>query len=343
MKRFFAIIVAVLSVMTAMSQSSGIILSYNKGEQLKYYNTDQINQAVNDAEVNDTIYFGSGEYDLRSLPEHQSYNYRCINKPLVFIGSGAHDGGTRFKNNYADRIYLTVDAMMDESKRIFSFEGINLDGSNVIPHSNIKQLRLSNTKINTFYDRVDREELEDHPYIDELIVDRSTLRYLRLDSCLTKHVSVYNSKITDRACGGCDATFGVAAFDHCYISYLNEDFIGLIQHSIIYKANYAGSQTSLENCQYRDECNAVMKNECTRITNGDNSDIANLDNDPSSLGMCNDGTFYGTLGGKTPFTLYPSYPTADTTIDPDTNKAKSSIDYDELNKKLTITVKRLGE
>lgn len=343
MKRFFAIIVAVLSVITAMSQSSGIILSYNKGEQLKYYNTDQINQAVNDAEVNDTIYFGPGEYDLRSLPEYQSYSNRCINKPLVFIGSGAHDGGTRFNSNYADRIFLTVDAMMDESKRIFSFEGINLDGSSVIPHSNIKQLRFSNTKINYFYDRVDREELEDHPYIDELIIDRSTLSYLRLDSCLTKHVSVYNSKITQRAYGGCDASFGVAAFDHCYINYLNKNFIGLVQHSIICDASDAGSKTSFENCQYRRNCENVMKNECTQITDGYDSDIQNLDNDPSSLGMCNDGTFYGTLGGKAPFSLYPSYPTADTSIDPDTNKAKSSIDYDELNKKLTITVKRLGE
>lgn len=342
MKRFFAIIVAVLSVMTAMSQSSGIILSFNKGEQLKYYKYDQIGQAVNDAEVNDTIYFGTGEFDLRSLPEHGYSSYRCINKPLVFIGSGAHDGGTKFKNDYASRIYLKVDSLMDESKRIFSFEGISINGSVVVPHSNIKQLKFSNTKIETIQDRVEREVIEEHPYIDELIVDRCSIHYLRLDSCLTKHVSVNNSKLQD-VYGGCDSSTGVATFDHCYIAYLQENFIGLVQHSIIYRANYTGSQTSLENCQYRDVNSAVMKDECTQILNGYESDIANLDNDPSSLGMCNDGTLYGTLGGKTPYTLYPSYPTADTSVDPDTNKAKSNVDYDDLNKKLTITVKRLGE
>lgn len=70
MKRVLSFIVAVMSVMTAMSQSSGIILSYNKGEQLKYYKNDQIAQAVNDAEVNDTIYFGPGDYKLQNLPEY---------------------------------------------------------------------------------------------------------------------------------------------------------------------------------------------------------------------------------------------------------------------------------
>lgn len=338
MKRVLSFIVAVMSVMTAMSQSSGIILSYNKGEQLKYYKNDQIAQAVNDAEVNDTIYFGPGDYKLQNLPEYNNYYYRCINKPLVFIGSGAHDGGTRFTHNgFADRLYLTVDPAVDESKRIFSFEGINIDGPDFVPHSNIKKLKFSNSKIDYIYDRVDGESLEEYPYIDELIIDRSNLNYLRLDFCLTKHVSVYNSKIY-QVYGGCDSSFGVATFDHCYIDLMVDNFIGLVQHSLVRDANSASPQASLVNCLY-DYSGSSTKDECTYYS----GDYNELDNNPSSLGMCNDGTYYGTLGGKTPYTLYPSYPTADNSVDPDTNKAKSSIDYDELNKKLTITVTRLGE
>ena len=65
------------------------------------------------------------------------------------------------------------------------------------------------------------------------------------------------------------------------------------------------------------------------------------DNPAQEFGNCSDGTYYGTLGANNPYSLYPSYPTADVSEDAN-GKPKSFIDYDSINKNMKVTVKLLG-
>lgn len=333
MKRFLTLLAAILMVMTAMAQSSGIVLSYNKGKELKFYTAEKLANAINDAEVNDTIYFGPGVYYLDTLPKYDEY-YRQINKPLVFIGSGAQAGGTML--SWQANIYINFDPSLDESKKSISFEGISFNDDYFIrPASYIKDLKFVNVQCKyADYDAVTSSQ----PVIDNLTIDRCLMKTLDLRQYKTKHVNVNNSKISTLY-GGSDNS-SKAAFNHCYIEIVSEDFVGIIEHSLI-KGISAAHQAHLENCcWYTDGGRDFSTSECTHISN---SKVSELDNNPFTLGNCNDGTPYGTLGGQTPYTLYPQYPTPDTSCDPDTNKSKSYVDYDSLNKKLTITVKRMGE
>lgn len=327
----------------AMAQNAGIILSYNKGKELKFYTSDELNKAINDAEVNDTVYFGPGTFSLANLPKYDtSYeNNRQINKPLTFIGSGAHAGGTFIEGNYD--IYLTVDISLDESKKIYNFEGLRFEinqnsGAGMVPYSNIKELNLKNVMLYRFVDMFSNVELDETYSIDNLNIDRCYLSGLYIIDFLTKHVNVNNTKMNNMY-GGCDSDYGVATLDHCYIGNIGDNTVGLIQHSLIYNTS-ADERTSIEDCWLYGNDGSANMTECRELSD---SKVSDLDNAPSSLGKCKDGTAYGTTGGIRPYTLYPQYPTPDTSVDSDTGKSRSYVDYDVLNKKLTITVKRLGE
>lgn len=333
MKRFLTLIVAIMMFMLAMAQSSGIVLSYNKGKELKFYSSDQIAKAIEDAEVNDTIYFGTGTFSLNSLPRYN--NCRQITKPLVFIGSGAHSGGTFF--NLVSNLYLNIDSSIDEGKkRLFSFEGIDFGNSYyILPASDIEVLQF----VNSVCKFADYNDLSSYyqPVIVEFKIDRCQIGILDMRRYKTKHINVNNSKISSLY-GGCDSS-SVAVFDHCFMEGISKEFIGIIKYSLI-RGIEAGNDTQLEDCYWYADGGNSYKINCKQIKD---SNVKKYDDDPSILGNCEDGTVYGTLGGKTPYTLYPQYPTIDTSIDPNTNKAKSYVEYDSLNKKLNITVKRLGE
>lgn len=123
MKRFLTLLAAIVMAMTAMAQNAGIVLSYNKGKELKFYANYELNKAIDDAEVNDTIYFGSDYYNIDVLPKYKdNRDWVQINKPLTFIGSGAQDGGTKLSGDMY--IFLNIDASLDHVKKVFSFEGI---------------------------------------------------------------------------------------------------------------------------------------------------------------------------------------------------------------------------
>lgn len=341
MKRFLTLMAAVMTVMAAMAQSAGIVLSYNKGKELKFFKSNQLAEAIEEAEVNDTIYFGAGKYDLSGLPKYEASSYsdhKIISKPLVFIGSGGDDNSQSTLFTGANQLTLFADPSLDETKKNYSFEGIYFKTSynTIVPASNLNELKFINFqgKIND-----NNSDSEDKFVINNLIINRCNIQDLNLSNFSTKRVDIQNTKFSNGIKGGCDSNFGIAALDHCFINSIDSNFIGLIQHSLIYYT-YAGNQTSLEDCCYYGESGDSSKDGCTKLNT---SSVSNLDNDSSSLGNCTDGTAYGTSGGNTPYTLYPQYPTADVSVDKETNKANSFVDYDSINKKLTITVKRLGE
>ncbi|MDE6480058.1 MAG: hypothetical protein K2L45_07280 [Muribaculaceae bacterium] len=324
MKRFLTLLSVIAMVMTAMAQSSGIVLSYNKGQELKFYGAYQLDKAIEDAEVNDTIYFGPGEYDLSVLPEKDSDSKKLI-KPLTFIGSGAHSEGTSFTG--VMDLYLDVDPSLDHSKKVFSFEGLRLDVFRIRPYSDLKELKLVNFRCN-YYSEI--EEKDKGGIVDNLIIDRCSLSVLALDSYSTKHVTVNNTKIYQEFTGRSDSSYGIASFDHCLIEF--SCGTGIIRNSIIQEIQ-SGSATSYEHCVYNTDC--YGKSSLKECISRPKYWASDLDKDPSSLGICEDGTVYGTLGGETPFTLFPQFPTADA--------SESYLDYDALNKKLTINVKLLGD
>lgn len=346
MKRFLTFLAAIVIVMAAMAQSSGIVLSYNKGTELKYFAPNQLAAAINEAAVNDTIYFGLGNYDLSGLPGYEPSHDgsdKLINKPLVFIGSRAYGYDenyniTKFTN--IGNLYISADSSLDESKQKYCFEGIDINSewgnsTSIRPASNLNEVKLAN-----FSGRYsDENQYQEQQFvINSLIVDRCLMVELYLNSFQTRCADIHNTFIVSSIGGGCDKDFGVATLDHCLISNINSNFVGLVQHSLI-ETTSADNRTSLEDCYYRYEYGDAYKDGCTQI----DKNIGEINWDPSKLGKnCNDGTAYGTSGGVTPYTLNPQYPTADISIDADTNKAKSFVDYDNVNKKLTITVNLLG-
>lgn len=337
MKRFLTLLAAIMIVMTAVAQSAGIVLSYNKGQELKFYGANQLDKAIEDAELNDTIYFGPGQYDLSVLPEHNGDWSKKLIKPLTFIGTGSHSEGTRLIGEY--NIDIVIDSSLNDANRFISFEGINLEDAGISSYSDLTELKLVNVKLYRFVDKYSDVE-DQESIINRLIIDRSNIQRLYLANFLIRHVSVNNTKITYYLSGGCDSSYGVATFDHCFIQEISEDFVGLVKHSLIHTTS-AGEQASFDNSGlYSDENENSSKTECIFLSY---YIIDRVDDDPSSLGNCNDGTAYGTLGGTTPYTLYPQYPTADVSDNVDTGKPNSFVEYDALNKKLTISVKLLGE
>lgn len=336
MKRFFSLILAIAMVLTAMAQSSGIVLSYNKGKELRFFKADQLSLAMDEAENNDTIYFGPGRYGIGSK----------ITKPLTFIGTGCHSNGTYLypltsSSDYSSEpLYLEIDPRLEEDKKVISFEGMSFAPYNtnnsiyIRPCSNLKLLKLVSTSISTLFDNKDF-------VIDNLIIDKCILSFLELSNFTTKHCTVNNTIIRINngyynVKGGCDSKFGVATFDHCFLEKLDDDFVGIVKHSIIHTSD-AGSDALLENCLYY-RTYGTPETECTWI----NSENIYQYETEYETQKCNDGTLYGTRGGSSPRTPYPPYPTADTSAD-STGKAKSFLDYDALNKKLSITVKMLGK
>lgn len=337
MKRFLTLMVAIITVIAATAQNSGIVLSYNKGKELKFYSANSLEAAIEDAEVNDTIYFGPGKYNIGYLPVSKTNaDVKLITKPLTFIGSGGSSAGSRLTGG---QIAISIDSSLEDSKKNVSFEGLNIDQNYIASYSDLNELKLVNVSLSSFKD-YDESDSSVKGVINNLYIDRCNIDVLDLGGFLNKHVNVNNTKIQDYIAGGADRSYGVATIDHCYIEVVDGSFVGLVQHSLIYSM-YADIDASFENCgyYYRSNYNSSLT-ECKFI---DEDRLYDFDNDPSSLGNCNDGTFFGTLGGKTPYTLYPQYPTANTLNNSETGKSNSFVDYDAINKKLTITVKRLGE
>lgn len=338
MKHFLTLITALMTVITAMAQSPGIVLSYNKGQELKFFKSNQLADAIDAAEVNDTLYFGSGTYNINNLPDYNSdYNTkRCqINKPLTFIGIGCdNNDGTVFYSStgaYSMTCFLNIaDSGIEKTKRNFGFEGICFDCFTIHLATDLNKLELVNCSVEVN----DRNDYNDtYCAIDTVRIDRCSGRSLLFPGRRIKCMEINNSRYFGQQSnkwdwskpsisGGCDSNFEMASISHCYLGYIPTGFEGKVQYSLIKSCD--SKTVSLEDCIV-------------------DSNAENLDDDPTSLGDCKDRTAYGTSGGSTPYTPYSQYPNPDTSIDVTTNKPKSYVDYDALNKRLTVTVKLMGK
>ncbi len=338
MKRIFTLLAAISMVLSAMAQTAGITLAYNKGEKMLFYPANKLAQAIEDAKPNDILYFSAGHFDLGYLPQSDYGNGYEITKPLTFIGAGAFDSdkGTYFYiGNWAWNLYLNVDKTKYDSDVNFAFEGIKFDrGSEhyLRPISDIDELVFRN-----FYGRITTNTDDDREFlIDNLLLERCDLYSLDIKGDHVKKASMNNTKIEDRIYGGCAVSSdesenngNLMSIDHCRIRYVDSSFSGYIQNSFVREVE--SSSVALESCGYYSASSDVDKNNCFEISYWD---LEANDNDPSQFGNYPDGTPYGTTGGIEPYSLYSSYPTPDS--------QESSFDYDKVNGTLNITIKLKG-
>lgn len=329
MKRILTLLAAISMVLSAMAQTAGITLAYNKGEKMLFYPANKLAQAIEDAKPNDILYFSAGSYNLGNLPRSNYGNGYEITKPLTFIGAGAFDNdkGTYF---YSDgNLYLNLEKSQDNSDVKFAFEGIKLSNTLCVD-SNIDELVFRNFQgsITTNYNE------ESEFLIGNLLVDRCNLHELNLIGDHVNKANVNNTIIEERIYGGCvipeKASEGsLLSLDHCRIKYVDSSFVGNIKNSFL--QDVSGSSASLDYCGYHNAPDAAKTNSF-EIPYGTWYD---KDDNPSEYGTCSDGeTPYGTSGGITPYSLYSSYPTPD--------PQESSFDYDKISNTLTITVKLKG-
>lgn len=340
MKRILTLFAVLSMVLPAMAQNQGIMLSYNKGQQLKFYRSDQLMKAINEAEVNDTLYFSSGSFDFNQLPQiNGDYYRREWSKPLVLIGAGAQDeNGTSMSMD--GTLFLKFDDSVPLEKRNMSLEGIRIPNW-VCPASEINQLSFVNFR-GDFYDRNDLIETpgdadenwqKPHTYIQKAIFDQCVMEHINLDERNIDNCMVKNSKINYLE-GKCSDRIEGQAFslDHCRVGDLNNSFEGLIQNSLV-RYDHGNGSVQLNSCGiYSSDNNSIRDNKCVGISWID--DIFGND-----IPSANEGTLVledgSNMGTSPQFSLFPSYPT----IDP----SQSEIDYDGINKAVKVSLTLLKQ
>lgn len=337
MKRIFSLLAVCTLAIAAMAQNAGITLSYNKGKELKFFRSNQLMEAINAAEINDTLYFSAGSFDFYQLPQiNDDYYAREWSKPLVIIGAGAqNENGTSV--SMPGTLYLKFDESIPDAQRNVSFEGIYIPNW-VCPASAINNLTFKNFR-GDFYDRNDliRNEYDEedwvkpHTYIKNVVFDECYMDHINLEERNVDNMQVLNTKVGN-VNGQCSERESLKfSLDHCRISELHDGFNGLVQNSAI-RWDYSGADSQIKaSGMYSSNNNSLRDEKCVTLSDfywdGDEALTAN----DGSVTL-NDGTMMGTLPS---FSLYPSYPT----LDP----KESEIDYDGINGKVTITVKLLGE
>lgn len=317
--------IAILGMaLTAMAQSAGITLSSNG--TLKFFRSDQFGDAIDAAQPNDTIYFAPGEYQINKLWEWDNWNSRKITKPLVLIGAGGHENGTRFSTSSSQSLY--IDLSQYDTNNNFSMEGIRYNGGRIIVASDIDNLTFRNMYVQEFGYTVNDTVTAK---VNNMLVDRCHITSeVELGNDRVASANFLNSKINNIK-GSC--TNNIPAANHCKLWNVDSSFTGFILNSFIRYGDVTNS--SLENCGYYSVSGVSETNTKNSFNIG--YDFDGYDDNPSQLDasyVSNDGTPMGTSGGDNPFSLYPSYPTPDVT--------KSTIEYDVNNKKLNVTIKLLG-
>ncbi|MDE6560856.1 MAG: hypothetical protein K2K75_05730 [Muribaculaceae bacterium] len=336
MKRIFSLLAVCLVGLSAIAQNAGITLSYNKGKELKFFRSNQLMEAIDAAEINDTLYFSAGSFDFYQLPQiNDDYYAREWSKPLVVIGAGAQDeSGTSV--SMPGTLFLKFDETIPVSQRNVSFEGIYIPNW-VSPACEVNNLSFINFR-GDFYDRnnlikneYDEEDwVKPHTYINNVVFDRCLMDHINLEERNVNQIQVINSKVSEVS-GQCSEKDGKTfTLDHSRIRELGGGFIGLVQNSAIhYDYSGEGSQINASG-MYSSSNSSVRDSKCVTLDDfywiGDEM----LTSNDGSVTLA-DGTMMGTLPS---FSLYPSYPTLDL--------KESEIDYDGINGKVAITVKLLG-
>lgn len=343
MKRIFTFFAAISMVMIAMAQSAGITVSTNGS--LKFFSSNQLAEAIEAAQPNDTIYLAAGQYSYNNLPERQirynneydySNSYRMLTKPLTFIGAGGYlnatdnGKGTRISGDYT--LAIDIKGVAEGVSKNVSFEGLSFANEMCVASE------IDNLTFRNFYSGSDINYVEDDTIqtnVKNILFDRSSVSTFRLGEGRVGAANFLNSKIRSYIYGSCTNNNAGAALNHCYIYYVGSDFKGLIRNSLIYSCE--SSDAVLQYTGYYSSSSQGTHENCYKLNYS--SVESRYDNDPANLDATfvtaeNDGTPLGTLGGNNPYSLYPSFPTPDAEA--------STVEYDVTNKKLNVVVKILG-
>lgn len=339
MKRILILLSVCLMTSVVLAQNAGIMVSVNKGKDgLKFFRSNQLMEAIEAAEINDTIYFTAGSFDFYQLPDIDGdYYKREWSKPLVVIGAGAQDdNGTSV--SMPGTLFLKFDESIPLEKRDVSFEGMYIPNW-VSPGSEVNELTFRNFR-GTFYDRNEllqnEEGTEDwerpHTYIHKVDFDNCYMDQINLEERNVYKIEVNNSRIS-AVNGACAEVSEGQTFtlDHCRISEVSSGFWGLVMNSLI-RFDYSGADGQFNSCGiYNRELNPSKDKNCVSVGYFyyEDNDMPSA-NDGGSTKLA-DGSY---MGLTEDYTLYPSYPTLDV--------KKSEIDYDSINKQISITVKLLG-
>lgn len=314
MKRLLILFVLLTSIIPLSAQVATITLS--SGGKLQFFNPDQLGAAIDAANPNDTIYLSNGKFS--GLPAASSrYN---ITKPIVLIGSGAKVCNVYFPNGYD--LYFTTPSAEDS----FVIEGVSF-GRSIRFDSEMDKLTIRNSDASVYinkplnYLNVDRSKCDIH-------LDGNTDD----DIVPVKNVTVVNSHIGTLYNRYSDG--GSCLIDHCYISSLNNNFVGYITNSIVNNCN--SSQATLENCYTYSSNNAQNKINCSNCTGSQCDNYIAGQYEIADEWLGSDGTPVGLMGGNGPkYSLNSSYPTPDA--------ENSTIEYDKVNKKINVKIVPIKE
>lgn len=340
MKRILTLLAVFTMVLSAMAQSektTGIMLSKDKGKELRFYNKNQLMKAIAEATENDTLYLSAGSFNFNQLPKiKESSDHREWSKPLVVIGAGAQNGTSVTMDG---TLYLNLDKFPLEQRNV-SFEGIYIPNW-VSPASEVNELSFINYR-GTFYDSNNLIETPDdadeswekpHTYIKKVIIDRCQMESIDLQEENVKDIYVSNSKVTSAVNGRCtivpEMNGQLFTLDHCRIQDVGSNFEGLVQNSMI-NYDYASSASTFDSCgvNYGDYSSSNRPN-CVHINGFDvGSDDAPTLWDPNQ----GNSDVLQDMGTTSSFSLYPSYPTL--------NVEESEIDKFDDSIKITVGVQK---
>lgn len=358
MKRIFTFIAAFSMIMAALAQTPGITVSHKEAdgtETLQFFSSTKLGDAIAAADDGDIIYLSAGKYDVRMPEEYTGAyydfdvtsfsSYPVLKKALTFIGAGGYwNESGKVNGTY---INFNNDLVIDLSKsncadgnKVISFEGLCIP-NNIRIASDLNKLTFRNSAISDLGLFKD-ENGAGSQNIDNLVVDRCKLNNINLRSNYCSSANINNTKIRGYARGECGDGPAAFSLSHCFVGAIDTDFIGYILNSIIYSDN-ATSAATTKNCIYGNT-NSVTSTQLNCILGykgyNDDSDPSWQENTtykaPTGY-RTTDDTLFGSLGGSTPYSLYPGYPT------PDGSATSLVITYDEGSPVLKVTVAILGE
>ena len=302
------------------------ILLSHKGD-LKVYESDQMQAAVNDAVEGDTIYLNDG-YFVSSF---------YIDKPLTIIGSGDD------KSTIDGQIYVVIPNC--PTLKADLLKGVKIDNTLYIS-SSLQGVTIRNCKLKSLWtwDIVDYLPLNPNglkcEFVDSLLLDRCYFEKATVIPKITKNITFKNCHIEDIDMfdvSDDENKFkfiegGNAKFINCRIDdgdYQNSPYYhtsGLFINSTV-NNEYLSSDCVYISCLIKRSWGTWQNSwVADKWTNG--KKFEDYVDNPTFKGT--DGTVIGIYGGTTPYTLSTTAPKITGTI-------KTSTDVKRLNVNITVT------
>lgn len=297
----FVFLFTVVSLVVNADIAKSVMLHHNG--QVKLYDYNEVQKAVDDAVDGDTIYLTQGTF--------APFN---INKRIMVRGAGS---GTIIEGD------CTINISGEEKLHMPVLDAISFSG-NVNVASAYRQFTLRKCKM------------------QNLNFTGAEFHDAKMDRCfvfktfnLTKNVREFNaigSKIAYLHPD--DHTDGQLVFEHCNIYTVNDTISATFISSVVYRSTTNNNVNSCKNfvgCVFI-SCGVSSNNVGTDNTNIDTVGYValyeNCEHNGASGTSSVDGTKVGCYGGQYPFTLEPELPKV----------TKHVITLDAANKKLNVTL-----